>query len=386
MRIASIPFPAAPRATVLSLLLCAPIMLLLAGCGGSDSAASDSSSGGGNSSSSSSSGSSSGASSSSSSGAGSSSGSASSCTAYGDPPRPVVASSPDGTLNDLLNAALNICNASNGETLSWTDANGTPRTACLIAPANATTQTPLPMMVWLHPTLIAQDSITATDLIPLTSTANVSGSTAKPGFILLLPTGRDIEQFLPAPLNTGIGWDHWYRNLDRSSSALNADVAAIDHFIGVVEQRNIVDTSRVFMSGWSEGADMATLYGLNTPGIAATAPYSTTSPFDDPADPCPQAAFATNNTRPYYLMVRECDVGGACQGAQTFLGQLRGGVLAPSLVQGVILNSLTQSVDACNAACAAGQPDASTFGQYEHTHWPTQWNDEIMTFLSSNAQ
>ena len=368
MRTIRVPFPGA---RVMSVLLCAPLLLLLAGCGSSAPASGDSASSSGGAGGSS--------------GGGSSSG-ASDCTAYGDPPRPVVASSPDGTINDLLNTALNICDASNGETLSWTDANGTPRSACLIAPANATTQTPLPMLVWLHPTLIAQDSIIATGLIALTKTANLSGDTSKPGFILLLPTGRDIEQFLPAPLNTGIGWDHWYRNLDRSSATLNVDVAAIDHFVSVVEQRNIVDTSRLFISGWSEGADMATLYGLNTPGIAATAPYSTTSPFDDPADPCPQAAFSTNNSRPYYLMVRECDVGGACQGAQTFLGQLRSGVLAPSLVQGVILNALTEQVNACNAACAAGMPDASTFGQYEHTHWPTQWNDNLMSFLRSNPE
>lgn len=355
------------RRAALAILLAAP--LLFGGCGSSSSSSATDSAGG-----------SSGANS------GSSSGSVSNCTAYGDPPRAVVASSPDGTLNDLLNAALNICNTSNGETLSWTDANGTPRSACLIAPSNATAQTPLPMMVWLHPTLIAQDSIIATGLIALTKTANVSGDTSKPGFILLLPTGRDIQQFLPAPLNTGIGWDHWYRNLDRSSPALNVDVAAIDHFIGVVEQRNIVDTSRVYISGWSEGADMATLYGLNSPGIAATAPYSTISPFDDAADPCPQAAFATNNTRPYYLMVRECDVGGACQLGQTFLGQLRNGVLAPALVQGVILDALTQAASACNAACAPGMPDASTFGQYEHTHWPTQWNDNLMTFLRNNPE
>ena len=373
-----VPISARRAASALALLLCAP--LLLSGCGSSVSGSGSGASGG-----SSGSGSSSGGSGSSSSGSGSSGG-GSSCTAYGDPPRAVVGTSADGTLNTLLNTALNACTASNGVNLTWTDANGTPRDACMIAPANATAQTPLPLLVWLHPTLIAQDSILATGLVALTKTANVSGDSSRPGYILLLPTGRDIEQFLPAPLNTGIGWDHWYRNLDRSSSTLNPDVAAIDHFINAVEQSNIVDTSRVYISGWSEGADMATLYGLNTPGIAATAPYSTTSPFDDPADPCPQAAFATNNTRPYYLMVRECDVGGACQGAQTFLGQLRNGVLAPSLVQGVILDANTAAVNACNAACAAGMPDASTFGQYEHTHWPTQWNDQLMNFLSSNPE
>jgi poly(3-hydroxybutyrate) depolymerase len=356
--------------SVLALLFCMP---LLGGCGGGGSggAAADSQDA------------SSGGSSSSSSGG---SASSSDCTAYGDPPRAVVGSSADATLNTLLDSVINVCDDYSGETLTWTDANGTPREACMIAPANATTKTPLPMLVWLHPTLIAQDSIVATNLIALGKTADLSGNPANPGYILLLPTGRDIQQFLPAPLNTGIGWDHWYRNLDRSSGSLNVDVAAIDHFIGAVEQRNIVDTSRVFISGWSEGADMATLYGLNTPGIAATGVYSTISPFDDPSDPCPQAAFATNNTRPYYLMVRACDIGGACQEAQTFLSQLDNGVLPSSLVQSVILDAATQAVSACNAACAPGEPNASTLGQYEHTQWPQAWNNELMSYFSSNAE
>ncbi|MDR3417943.1 MAG: hypothetical protein P4L83_17355 [Nevskia sp.] len=308
------------------------------------------------------------------------------CTAYGDPPRPTVASSEDGTLNAMLDTVLNACAIMAGEVLDWTDANGTPRQACLVAPRWASTARPLPLLVWLHPTLVAQDAILVTGLPQLVRSGNLSGNPLHPGFILLLPAARDIEQFLPAPLNAGIGWDHWYRNLDRSSPDLNVDVAAIDHFVQVTEQRGIVDPKRVYVSGWSEGADMATLYGLNTPGVAATAVYSTITPFADPADPCPGPAFASNSTRPYYLMVRECDTGDACPAGQEFLDQLRSGVLAPELVHGVILNSGTRPVTVCNRLCTGNSPLAQVLSQQQHTHWPLQWNNELFAFLRDNPE
>ncbi len=308
------------------------------------------------------------------------------CTVYGAPPRPLAPLSPDGLINDLLSLLVQVCNNQGGDTLDWTDSDGTPRHACLITPKGASSSKPLPMLVWLHPTLFGQDSILATGLLDKINTADFSGDPTKPGFILLLPLGRDIQQFLPAPLNTGVGWDHWYRNTDRSSPYLNVDFASIDHFIAVAKQRGIVDNSRVYVSGWSEGADMGSFYGLNTPGIAATGVYSTTSPFDDPSDPCPTAAFASNNTRPFYLMARACDVGGACLAEQQFLTDLRSGVMASSLVSGVILDSSTKAVSACNAQCGPGSVAGDALGQLEHITWPRQWNDTLIEFMRNNPE
>ena len=308
------------------------------------------------------------------------------CTAYGDPPRPLAPLSPDGLINDALSLLVQVCNNQGGETLDWSDADGTPRHACLITPKGASASKPLPMLVWLHPTLFGQDSILATGLLDKIDTANLSGDASSPGFILLLPLGRDIQQFLPAPLNTGVGWDHWYRNTDRSSPYLNVDFASIDHFIAVVKQRNIVNNSRVYVSGWSEGADMGAFYGLNTPGIAATGVYSTTSPFNASGDPCTSPTFASNNTRPFYLMARSCDIGGACPLEQQFLGDLRNGVMQPSLVTGVILDSSTQAVSQCNVQCNAGTVGASALGQLEHITWPRQWNDTLLQFMSNNPE
>ena len=308
------------------------------------------------------------------------------CTAYGDPPRPLAPLSPDGLINDALSLLIEVCSNQGGQTLDWSDSDGTPRHACLITPKGASSAKPLPMLVWLHPTLFGQDSILATGLLDQVDSANLSGDTSNPGFILLLPLGRNIQQFLPAPLNTGVGWDHWYRNTDRSSPYLNVDFATIDHFISVVKQSGIVDSSRVYVSGWSEGADMGAFYGLNTPGVAATGVYSTTSPFNASGDPCPSATFASNNTRPFYLMARACDVGGACLAEQQFLTDLSSGVMAPSLVSGVILDSSTKAVSQCNAQCGPGSLDANLFGQLEHVTWPRQWNDNLLEFMRNNPE
>jgi hypothetical protein len=307
------------------------------------------------------------------------------CTQYGDPPRPLAPASLDGTFNNFLTALTNVCTFNGGTMLDdYTDNSGSQRRACMIVPKNASG--PLPMLVFVHPTLVGEDAIVLTDLLPLVDSANLSGDSSKPGFVLLIPLGRNIEQFLPFPLNSGVGWDHWYRNTDRNSPYLNADFGTIDHYIAEVKAKGVVDSSRVYVTGWSEGADFGTFYGLNTPGVAATGVFSTVSPYDDSADPCPGPAFATNNTRPYYLMVRECDIGGACDGAQTFLGQLRSGVMAPSLVQGVILNSNTQPVQSCNETCAPGTVGSDLLGQLEHIQWPIAWNDNLLQFMEQNPE
>lgn len=310
------------------------------------------------------------------------------CTVYGAPPRPVANLSLDGTLNDVISLLVNACAVNGGEMLSdYTDSNGSPRRACLITAAGASKTSPRPMIVYMHPTLLGQDSILLTSLTGLVNTANVSGDPARPGFNLLLPLGRNIEQFLPFPLNTGVSWDHWYRNLDRNSPYLNVDVATVDHYIAEAKERGVVDARRVYVTGWSEGADFGSLYGLNTPGVAATGVYSTDSPYDDAgADPCPAAASAMNPTRPYLDIVRRCDIGGACQNAQTFLGQLRNGVMAPSLVHGVILDANTQEVQECDAACGPGTIGGTVIGQQQHTSWPSAWNDNLMQYMEQNPE
>lgn len=312
------------------------------------------------------------------------------CTIYGDPPRPMADVSLDGTLDAALMTVFN-CSSYGGEILDgWSDANGTPRQACLLNQAGASPAKPLPMMVWLHATLASTTGYFTTDLLSTLTTADLSGDPARPGYIVLLPQGRVIDQFLPFPLNTGIGWDHWYRNMDRNSPYINVDVAAIDHFIAQVKARGIVDDKRVFVSGWSEGADMATLYGLNTPGVAATEPYSTTSPFDDArSDPCTVKPFATNQ-RPFNLELRACDTGGACKYGSQFIQELISeGILPASMVQETIISDDGNSiVPACDPSCddVTGTPLRQAYGGYIHGVWPTGLNNEYLRWFRDHPR
>ncbi|MGA9307744.1 MAG: hypothetical protein WBW31_20255, partial [Candidatus Sulfotelmatobacter sp.] len=48
---------------------------------------------------------------------------------------------------------------------TWNDSDGTARYACLYEPASASVSNPLPLLVWLHPSLVTADSITSTNLL-----------------------------------------------------------------------------------------------------------------------------------------------------------------------------------------------------------------------------
>jgi poly(3-hydroxybutyrate) depolymerase len=303
-------------------------------------------------------------------------------TPYGDPPAAVstvLSGDGAGALGDLGNL-LNQCILIGGETLSWTDSQQEARTACLFTPAGATSSSKLPLVVFLQGSLFpATPQLILADWLPLVTTENLNDDPGHPGFILLLPIGRNTHHFYPYPDNYGLGWDNWYRNLDRSSAKLNLDVAAIDQFIAQVEGRNIVDTNRVYMTGWSNGAAMAQLYALNTPSIAASAVYSSPDPYSDVQDPCEQTPFATTLT-PLMDIHNSCDIIGICQTGTQFHKDLAG--LFPNLQQNsVIVNSSKQVVQACNPACASQSIEGDPAGNLNHILWPQPQNEAMFTWL-----
>ena len=178
----------------------------------------------------------------------------------------------------------------------WNDSDGTPRYACLYESAHASTAQPLPLVVYLHPSLFTADSLANdTNLLAFLDTANLSDDSAKPGFIVLAPQGRDTTHFYPAGDEQGSGWDNWYRQLPprdvvrkRTVFKQNVDAATIDHFIAQEVASGKVDRDRIYLTGWSNGAAMAFLYGTSRPSIAAIAAYSSPDPWDAFNDPCPQ--------------------------------------------------------------------------------------------------
>jgi len=301
---------------------------------------------------------------------------------YGDPPR-ALTSSPSA-LGDLPFQLTMACTTRGGEMLTWTDSAGTPRQACLHAPANASPQQQLPLVTFLQGSLVPADPqslISGWEL--LNGNTDLSGDPARPGFILLVPYGRDTEHFYPYPDDTGLGWDNWYRNFDRADPALNLDAAAIDNFIQQVRDRGIVDEQRIYLSGWSNGAAMAILYSLNTPGIAAAAVYSNPEPFSDVLDPCAQMPFG-NNPRPVMHVLNDCDIIGICHTGGTGFDQNMQAAMSQVEVHSVIIDPLQQQTEVCDAACPAytgNETELLTAGALHHLTWPYLWNDALFQFM-----
>src|SRR6202521_2131144 len=192
------------------------------------------------------------------------------CGPFGDPPAKLIANV--------------VASCADGTTIGpWNDADGTARYACLYQPPAASPSKPLPLIVYLHPSLANADSVRRyTNLLDFLKTANVSNDPSRPGFILLAPQGRNTSHYYPPPDRTGTGWDTWYRQFNPAGAIKaagklypeNVDAATIDHFIAAVEATGEVDRNRVYLSGWSNGGAMAYLYGLNRPQIAAVGVYS----------------------------------------------------------------------------------------------------------------
>lgn len=299
----------------------------------------------------------------------------------GDPPRPFDRSV-QGQLASLY-YVLPFCAFRGGEILRFTDPMGTPRQACLHRPANATRDTPLPLVSFLPGSIFPGDPQTIVNALEIEARrADLTGDVARPGFNLLVIEGRDKEHFYPFPDDHALGFDNWYRNLDRRDPALNVDVATIDHFVDEVMSRGIVDERRNYLMGWSNGAAMAILYGLNTPGIAATAVYSSPDPFRDVFDPCAQAPFG-NNLRPLMTVHNRCDIIGICTtGSERFGASLTTRI--PQIEhRRVIIDGAQNEVTSCDARCSFdGQPlDALTPGALFHGRWPYQWTDDMLRFL-----
>jgi hypothetical protein len=318
------------------------------------------------------------------------------CNPFGDAPRSMV-----------LNTTVTTCL---GGTMigPWPDGDGTPRNACLYKPATASNSNPLPLVVYLHPSLFTADTIPlATNLLQFLNSANLTGDPSRLGFILLAPEGRATTHFYPAPDNQGTGWDNWYRQIHPSGGARvvdgvvyaqNVDAATIDHFIAELVASGVVDTKRIYVTGWSNGAAMGYLYALSRPQIAALAVYSAPDPFQAFNDPCPQVPTTDlpasneevqifNRRLPTFHVHNNCDIAGICPNGELLRSQL-----LPLRIgfQDVIIDSLMQHVRACFAPCGinpdgdlnpADNPLGFTLGSTNHARWPSLWTQKMLDFF-----
>jgi predicted esterase len=313
------------------------------------------------------------------------------CTPFGDPPAQRV--------NPIVPACLL------GKRIGpWNDADGTPRYACLYEPPHADPTKPLPLIVYLHPSLFPADNLEVmTNLLEQRADANLTDDPARPGFLLLAPEGRSTHHYYPPPDEFGPGWDNWYRQfspdgavtVDGKSYPENVDAAAIDHFIAGETATGRVDIRRIFVTGWSNGAAMAYAYGLSRPQVAAVAIYSAPDPYELAPDACFQQPAATaptnikeiqilNTQLPTYQVHNACDIAGLCPNALFFEGQLRTLGLDPA---DTIIDDGQNAVTHCDDSCGTDRDgdlnnlNAISRGIPNHGRWPTAWTAAMLDFF-----
>jgi poly(3-hydroxybutyrate) depolymerase len=286
----------------------------------------------------------------------------------------------------------------------WNDSDGTPRYACLYAPAAASTSNRLPLLVWLHPSLVTADSITSTNILSFQQSFSLAAGTT--GFVVITPEGRDTTHFYPAPDNQGPGWDNWYRQfaprtvkVGSQSFPENVDAATIDHFINAVQATGIVLANKTFVSGWSNGSAMSYIYALNRPNVRSIAVYSAPDPFQAFNDPCPQTPvedlpssgaeiLVSNPHIRGYQVHNSCDIAGLCPNSELIISQVARIGANPD--DDVIINSLKQEVGFCDPLCGTDADGSSSnlpgtsVGSLNHLEWPLTWTESMLNFLATN--
>jgi predicted esterase len=291
----------------------------------------------------------------------------------------------------------------------WPDADGSKRYACLYEPAWADPHHKLPLIIFLHPSLLPAGNVDQTDLLDAGKNFALSGDSKRPGFIVLAPEGRKTSHHYPSPDHQGIGWDNWYRQLNPMGDVTiggvtyreNVDAATIDHFLLREIATGKVDISRIYVSGWSNGAAMGLLYAFNRYKIAAVAVYSSPNPFGAFDDPCPQTPVAStpvndgqiqifNPRVPAMHVHNSCDLAGICPNGEKLANELRS---AHINLQDVIVNSSGQQVETCASYCGNNPNGESSFlsnplgyllGLPHHIRWPLAWAHAMLDFFRSH--
>lgn len=212
--------------------------------------------------------------------------------------------------------------------------SGFTRYACVFRPPGTSAAAPRPLVVWFHPGGAGSADLASdeTHLLDKAAQFDLSGDPARPGFILAAVQGRSMRFPTLAPRD-GRHHDFYYRDLGQSSR--NPDVANADTLIDTLVQEGGVDTNRIYVMGWSNGAFFSQLYSIarhqtNTPGgnrVAAAAVFSAADPFNDitwdpftdkprVSGPSCQLASYPVSTVPALMVYRSCDAAVPCDQVQ----------------------------------------------------------------------
>lgn len=186
--------------------------------------------------------------------------------------------------------------------LEWKDSEGAPRYACVISPPGVETRAPLPLVIFFPD---GEDDPTAVDketgLRKLGATTNLGGDPSHTGFIVLAVQGRHIKKG-----KRGSIFDTDYTGPD------NVDVATVDHFLGELEDKSLVDKRRIYALGAAYGGQMAATYAMmRADRVAAFAAYAADAPAAEwsCAGPPP----------PAMIVYRACDGFFSCESVERWL-------------------------------------------------------------------
>jgi poly(3-hydroxybutyrate) depolymerase len=252
-----------------------------------------------------------------------------------------------------------------GKLLSFKQ-NGIVRHACFNPPRQAQGKADgrkWPLVIYLHGSLTTPESLylVGRNLFDLHDTYPLSGRADVPGFYILSPEGR---RATPWPANggngpitgTGFHWDEWYRN-----PAANLDAREIDHFLAEAIATGQIDTRRIYVFGWSNGAYTSALYGVwRSDRIAAIGQYTGADPFS--RTPCP-VPFEAARKVPLVLLRNLCDQLVPCTTTQAWIDTLTAKSWPFEFHNLSFDGSLTSETE-CAASCSKDR------GIFEHIRWP----------------
>lgn len=237
------------------------------------------------------------------------------------------------------------------------------RYACLNYPDQADSQDyKWPLVIYLHGSLVTPTSLyhDGKDFFDLRNDTKLSFSDEVRGFIILSPEGRIAKPYNGNDPATGEGfhWDEWYRNPEK-----NLDAQAIDHFLDTVISLGKVDTNRIYVYGWSNGAFMTVLYSTwRSSRIAAMGQYAGANPWDRP--PCP-ISISYSRQVPLFLLRNLCDKLVPCSETDEWIDTLTSRNW-PFKYHNLDAIGYITSRDSCSTLIACN----GDIGLAEHFRWP----------------
>lgn len=278
---------------------------------------------------------------------------------------------------------------------------------CQYKPSLASNNNKLPLVIFVHGSGGYGGSVyDTTSLRKKAPDYQLTDDSLIKGFILIAVQSRNLHWPTKNP-ESGAKFDSYHRNYNT-----NPDVEYMDKVIDKVVAQGLVDTKRIYMMGWSNGARFTAFYGLirhhkPTPEgnrIAAVANFSGGDPFENIQEgfaPSCKLKDYPKSKLPLYMISRTCD-GVACNEsqakvfkylapgnvAQTWIETLKNRINNPNVVWQRI-NYYSQAANYCTLGLLCNPLVAFR----NHFFWPDghedksgiDWEPEMLDFLQKHS-